>query len=229
MRQLHLSNVAGSPIPSRSPPTSQEPTLADPAPPDLLTLTAQIVAAHVTGNEVATDDVPALINVVYGALARVEAPVVAEQHQEPAVPIKRSIQHDYLVCLEDGAKVKMLKRYLQRFGLTPETYRIKWGLPKDYPMVAPAYSTRRSALARHFGLGTALRTAERSAPEAQHLPVEVEGPTVLASKAQHTAASVFANFPDADAPAEAETAANDAGKPGRKRFSQQPMRAGRKN
>ena len=93
---------------------------------------------------------------------------------------------------------------------------------------APAYSTRRSALAKEFGLGSALRTAERSAPEAPHLPVKVEEPTVPASEAQHTAESVFANFPDADAPAEAASAANDAGRSGRKRFSQQSMRAGRR-
>ena len=93
--------------------------MADPATSDLLTLTAQIVAAHVAGNKVAPDDVPALINDVYGALARVGAPVVVTPAREPAVPIKRSIQQEYLVCLEDGAKLKILTRYLQRFGLTP--------------------------------------------------------------------------------------------------------------
>ena len=98
--------------------------MADPATPDLLTVTAQIVAAHVTGNKVALDEVPGLINDVYVALARADAPVVPAR--KPAVPIKRSIRHDHLVCLEDGAKVKTLKRYLRRFGLTPDAYRAKW-------------------------------------------------------------------------------------------------------
>ena len=152
--------------------------MADPATPDLLTLTAGIVAAHVAGNKVAPDEIPALINDVYVALARADAPAVATHSREPAVPIKRSIQHDYLVCLEDGTKMKTLKRYLRRFGLTPDTYRAKWGLPRDYPMVAPAYAARRSAMAKEFGLGTAPRTAKQSAPEAPHLPVEMEEPTV---------------------------------------------------
>ena len=116
--------------------------MADPATPNLLSLTAQIVAAHVAGNKVHADEVPALVNDVYGALARVDDAVVPATARKPAVPIKRSIQHDYLVCLEDGAKLKILTRYLARFDLTPEAYRAKWGLPKDYPMVAPAYAAR---------------------------------------------------------------------------------------
>ena len=216
--------------------------MADPAAPDLLTLTAQIVAAHVTGNTVPPDALPSLINDVYDALARVDAPVAeAQQPQEPAVPIKRSIQHDALICLEDGAKLKVLTRYLVRFGLTPETYRAKWGLPRDYPMVAPAYAARRSALAKQFGLGTASRTVDSAPqeepelgaePELEMKPAigaEPEPPTApVDPEVQHTAASVFANFPGQDAPAEATPAANDAGKPGRKRFAQQSMRVGRK-
>ncbi len=202
--------------------------MADPATSDLLSLTAQIVAAHVAGNKVAPDDVPALINDVYGALARVGAPVVVTPAREPAVPIKRSIQQEYLVCLEDGAKLKILTRYLQRFGLTPDTYRAKWGLPSDYPMMAPAYATRRSALAKQFGLGTALRTEEPSAPKAPHVPVKAEEPTVSVAEPQHTAASVFANFPGDKVTDEASTAPGGAEKPGRKRFGQQSMRVGRR-
>jgi predicted transcriptional regulator len=203
--------------------------MANPATPDLLTLTAQIVAAHVAGNKVPLNDVPALINDVYGALARVDTTVAAAQPQEPAVSIKRSIQHDYLVCLEDGAKMKVLTRYLRRFSLTPDTYRAKWGLPKDYPMVAPAFAARRSALAKQFGLGTAaLRTAEQSAPKAPHVPGKVEEPTVPVAEPQHTAASVFANFPGDKVTDEASTAPGGAEKPGRKRFGQQSMRVGRR-
>ena len=202
--------------------------MSDPAIPDLLALTAQIVAAHVAGNRVHANAVPALIKNVYGALARVEAPVVAAPAREPAVPIKRSIQPEYLVCLEDGAKVKTLKRYLRRFGLTPDTYRAKWGLPKDYPMVAPAYAAHRSALAKQFGLGAALRTAEQSAPETPHLPVEIEEPTVPTPGPEYTAASVFAKFPGGEMPAGDTPAAEAPEKPGRKRFAQQSMRVGRR-
>jgi predicted transcriptional regulator len=194
--------------------TSQEPTMADTATPDLLTFTAQIVAAHVAGNKLHADEVPALINDVYRALASTSTPrAQVAQFQEPAVPVKRSIQHDHLVCLEDGAKLKVLTRYLARFGLTRDTYRAKWGLPKDYPMVAPAYAARRSVLA---------------APKAPHVTGKVEEPTVPVAEPQHTAASVFANFPGDKVPDEGATAPGGAEKPGRKRFAQQSMRVGRK-
>ena len=167
--------------------------MADPGnpstPPEILTLTAQIVVAHVAANTVPAADVPALINAVYGALIHADAPKV--QPQEPAVPIKQSIQREYLVCLEDGAKLQSMKRYLQmQFGLTPDAYRAKWGLPRDYPMVAPAYAAKRSELAKHLGLGTALRTAERPTPEVPHMPIKAEEPTVPTPKAKHTATSV---------------------------------------
>ena len=122
---------------------------------ELLALTAEIVAAHATKNSVAVDALPGVIRSVFGALSRADAGEVAGKPREPAVPVNRSIQRDYLVCLEDGAKVKMLKRYLRRFGLTPEAYRAKWELSPGYPMVAPAYAERRSALAKQFGLGRA--------------------------------------------------------------------------
>ena len=122
---------------------------------DLLRLSAQIVSAHVSKNAVAPDALPALIRSVHAALAGVDQPVAAAPDKpQPAVPIKRSVFPDYLVCLEDGAKVKMLKRYLKvRFDLTPEGYRERWGLPRDYPMVAPSYAERRSTIAKQLGLG----------------------------------------------------------------------------
>ena len=122
---------------------------------DLLRLSAQIVSAHVVKNAVPPEALPDLIRGVYAALAGVEQPPVVEAElPQPAVPIKRSVFPDYIVCLEDGAKMKMLKRYLKvRFNLTPEQYRERWSLPRDYPMVAPNYAERRSALAKEFGLG----------------------------------------------------------------------------
>ena len=167
--------------------------MADPGTPsttfEILTLTAQIVVAHVAANTVPAADVPALITAVYSALIRADAPKV--QLQKPAVPIKRSIQREYLVCLEDGAKLQLMKRYLQaQFGLTPDAYRAKWGLPREYPMVAPAFSTKRSELTKQFWLGTALRKAKQSTPEAPHLPIKAEEPTVPTPKAKHTATSV---------------------------------------
>jgi predicted transcriptional regulator len=122
---------------------------------ELISLTADIVGAHVYNNIVAIDEVPALIEAVHAALAglgQVAEAVAATP--EPAVSIRASIKPDYLVCLEDGAKVQMLKRYLfGRYGLTPDAYRAKWGLPADYPMVAPAYAARRSQIAKAIGLG----------------------------------------------------------------------------
>ncbi len=134
---------------------------------DLLRLSAQIVSAHVVKNAVAPEALPALIRGVYAALASVEQPVVSEPEPlQPAVPIKRSVFPDYIVCLEDGAKMKMLKRYLKvRFNLTPEQYRERWGLPRDYPMVAPNYAERRSALAKEFGLGRKAELEAVAAPK----------------------------------------------------------------
>ncbi|USI74877.1 MucR family transcriptional regulator [Sphingomonas morindae] len=122
---------------------------------NLIELTAEIVSAHVSNNQIDTAEVPALIANVHRALAAATAPQAVEaERPEPAVSIKASIRPDYLVCLEDGAKVKMLKRYLSaRFGLTPDEYRRKWGLPRDYPMVAPNYAEKRKQLALAIGLG----------------------------------------------------------------------------
>ncbi len=156
---------------------------------ELLTLSAQIVSAYVAANKVPAADVPALINTVYGALIHADAPKV--QPQEPAVPIKRSIQREYIVCLEDGAELQSMKRYLQvQFGLTPDAYRAKWGLPREYPMVAPGYAAKRSELAKQFWSGAALRIAERPTPEASRLPIKAEEPTVPIPEAKHTATIV---------------------------------------
>ena len=124
-------------------------------PSDLLRLTAQIVSAHVGHGEVAADALPALIQSVYATLGSLGQAVSAEQDRpQPAVPVRKSVQPDYIICLEDGAKLKMLKRYIAtRYQLTPAQYRERWGLPSDYPMVAPAYAERRSSLANSIGLG----------------------------------------------------------------------------
>ncbi len=124
--------------------------------PDLLELTAQIVAAQVSKGNVDAASLPALIRQVYEALANAGAPQEEPQPErpQPAVPIKRSVFPDYIVCLEDGKKLKMLKRHLQSaYNMSPEQYRERWGLPSDYPLVAPNYAQRRSALAREIGLG----------------------------------------------------------------------------
>lgn len=120
----------------------------------LITLTSDIVAAHVSNNSVAVEDVAGLIRNVYGALADLGTKVVTEAKPEPAVSVRSSVKPDYIVCLEDGKKLKMLKRYLMtNFQMTPEEYRARWNLPADYPMVAPAYAERRRELAKEIGLG----------------------------------------------------------------------------
>jgi len=127
---------------------------------DLLALTTEIVAAHVSNNTVAVGDLAQLINQVYQSLANIgSAPVAAPASRpQPAVTVKKSIQPDYLVCLEDGKKLKMLKRHLKTaYNMSPEAYRERWGLPSDYPMVAPNYARQRSRLAKEIGLGTRAR------------------------------------------------------------------------
>ncbi|MBF6602440.1 MAG: MucR family transcriptional regulator [Sphingorhabdus sp.] len=121
----------------------------------LIALTSQIVVAHLNNNSVAVSDLPLLINNVHGAMTElVSGAEPTKTQQKPAVPIKDSIQPDYIVCLEDGKKFKMLKRHLMTsYNMTPEEYRAKWGLPADYPMVSPNYSKVRSGLATEIGLG----------------------------------------------------------------------------
>jgi len=131
----------------------------------LITLTADIVSAHVSNNSVAVNDLPALIQNVHGALSnlgeRVEEP---QPKPEPAVSVRSSIKPDYIVCLEDGKKLKMLKRHLMtHYNMTPDEYRQKWGLATDYPMVAPNYAEQRRSLAKKIGLGTKRRRTGRAA------------------------------------------------------------------
>ena len=125
----------------------------------LLTLTADIVAAHVSNNSVAVNDLPNLIQNVHSALAGISSSRNApEARPEPKVPIRSSVKPDYIVCLEDGKRLKMLKRHLMtHYQLTPDQYRQKWGLAADYPMVAPNYAEQRRTLAKSIGLGTKRR------------------------------------------------------------------------
>ena len=124
----------------------------------LLTLTADIVAAHVSNNSVAVNDLPNLISNVHGALSSLSGRAAPEVKQEPKVPIRSSIKPDYIVCLEDGKRLKMLKRHLMtHYQMTPDQYRQKWGLNSDYPMVAPNYAEQRRTLAKAIGLGTKRR------------------------------------------------------------------------
>lgn len=128
----------------------------DPGNSNFIELTAGIVSAFVSNNSVAAGDIPALINQVHSALLRVSsgAKDTPAEPLKPAVPVKKSITPDYIVCLEDGKKFKSLKRHLRtQYNVTPEQYREKWGLPPDYPMVAPNYAAARSKLAKDMGLG----------------------------------------------------------------------------
>jgi predicted transcriptional regulator len=129
----------------------------------IITLTSDIVAAHVSNNSVSVADLPTLITNVYSALAGLNPAQKAEEPApEPAVSIRSSIKNDHIVCLEDGKKLKMLKRHLAtRYNLTPEQYRTRWNLPADYPMVAPAYAEKRRELAKKIGLGRKPEPAKR--------------------------------------------------------------------
>ena len=142
--------------------------------PTVLELAAQIVSAHCANNTVAADALPALIQQVHAALTQVGQPEQANtEKREPAVHPKKSVFPDYIVCLEDGRKLKMLKRHLKTaYGLTPEQYREKWGLPSNYPMTAPSYAEHRSTLAKQLGLGRTPEAEADADPEA-----EPEAPT----------------------------------------------------
>jgi predicted transcriptional regulator len=120
-----------------------------------ITLTADIVAAHVSNNSVAVSDLPILIAQVHGALSNLISGTPAPMPRpEPAVSIRSSVKPEYIICLEDGKKLKMLKRHIMtRYGLTPDAYRARWGLPADYPMVSPNYAETRRGLAMKIGLG----------------------------------------------------------------------------
>ena len=122
----------------------------------ILSLTTNIVAAHVSNNAVPSADLPALIQQVYGTLTKVKSPqLVHSTNLTPAVPVKKSVTPDYIVCLEDGKKLKMLKRHLKAvYGMSLAEYRARWGLGADYPSVAPNYALKRSSLAKNIGLGS---------------------------------------------------------------------------
>ena len=122
----------------------------------LVTLTADIVAAHVSNNSVAISDIPLVIRSVHEALAGLSSKAEPEpEPQQPAVSVRSSVKPDYIVCLEDGKKLKMLRRHLMtHYAMTPEDYRAKWNLPIDYPMTAPNYAEKRRELAKQIGLGT---------------------------------------------------------------------------
>lgn len=124
---------------------------------DLLALTTEIVSAYLSNNTLATAEIPGIIEQIYKTLAAVngEGGGAMADRPQPAVPIKRSVTPDYIVCLEDGKKLKMLKRHLKTaYNMSPDEYRERWGLPADYPMVAPNYAKQRSKLAKDIGLGT---------------------------------------------------------------------------
>ncbi len=129
---------------------------------EMLELTTEIVSAHVGNNTVAIGDLPQLIQDVYKTLVAVGTTPVVPERPQPAVPIKKSVFPDYVVCLEDGKKLKMLKRHIKTaYNLTPDEYRERWGLGPDYPMVAPNYAKHRSILAKKIGLGTKPRKRRR--------------------------------------------------------------------
>ena len=133
---------------------------------DLLTLTTEIVASHLSNNSVPVAEIPALIERVFKTLSHVGGEAlpatVSSERPQPAVPIRKSIMADYIICLEDGKKLKMLKRHLKTaYNMTPEQYRDRWGLAADYPMVAPNYAKQRSKLAKDIGLGTSGRRSAK--------------------------------------------------------------------
>jgi len=208
----------------------------------LLELTAQIVSAHVAKTPVAPQGLPALIEQVFTALksATSEAPPVVAEKQVPFVPAKRSVFPDYIICLEDGRKLKTLKRHLRStYGLSPEQYREKWNLPAEYPMVAPNYAEHRSKLAKQLGLGRKPNADEEVEEEPAASPVAARpsapaAPAALPEiphtrrRAEPTAASVFSKFPGKAAdpdPAPAEDSLDGGRKKrGRKPFSKQLAR-----
>lgn len=129
-------------------------SVGDPASRDLIAYASRIVAAYVGNNTVDSKDLPELIRLVHGSLAGLANGESEEDLPKPAVPVKKSVSEQFLICLEDGKKFKSLKRHLRTaYDMTPEEYREKWDLPADYPMVAPGYSRQRSKLAKKMGLG----------------------------------------------------------------------------
>jgi predicted transcriptional regulator len=150
--------------------------MTDSRPDDLRAFTADIVAAHVSNNAIGVEELQALIGNVYDALSKLDrAPEPAAEPRQPAVAIRSSVKPDHIVCLEDGKKLKLLKPYLMKtYGMTPADYRAKWGLPVDYPMVAPDYAAKRSVLARKMGLGLKSRSAT-----SVELPPQTDAPVAI--------------------------------------------------
>ena len=199
----------------------------------LLGLTVQIVSAHVQKNSVPAADLPVLIQQVYNALSQAGGAPAEAEKPAPSVAPKKSVFPDYIICLEDGRKLKTLKRHLRsEYNLTPEQYREKWGLPADYPMVAPNYAEHRSNLAKKLGLGRKPAEAEAEA----ELELELAEPAPRAmpkatlrdaepKRVEPTLASVFAKFPAASAEEEV-LSPSDASprKKGRTPFSKQLAR-----
>jgi predicted transcriptional regulator len=148
----------------------------EPASQDLVELTSEIVSAYVTHNKISSEDLPAVITSVHAALQGLDHEKQREPEKPvPMVPIKRSITPDHLISLEDGRRYKSLKRHLSGRGLTPQQYREKWGLPKDYPMVAPNYAQQRSELAKALGLGQQRRKRPTDTPPPEPAPPAEEG------------------------------------------------------
>mmetsp|Transcript_6625 Transcript_6625/g.8059 ORF Transcript_6625/g.8059 Transcript_6625/m.8059 type:complete len:139 (-) Transcript_6625:18-434(-) len=133
---------------------NQEINRVDAAPADIMECASDIVSAYVSNNPIQSAELPDLIREIHATLTTLGSANGSAQTPEPAIPVKKSITDDFLICLEDGKKFKSLKRHLRsKYGLSPEEYREKWGLPYDYPMVAPSYARKRSALAKEMGLG----------------------------------------------------------------------------
>ena len=161
-----------------------------------ITLAAEIVAAYVSSNSVPASELPSLIGSVHASLSRVagkvgktEEPV--KQALTPPVPIRKSITDEYLICLEDGKHFKSLKRHLYTvYGLTPDEYRQKWGLSRDYPMVAPAYAKARSALAKEMGLGASRRKPMADFPESENQATAMESASLPTSESEAEPAPV---------------------------------------
>ena len=160
--------------------TAPDASINDAVPNSMLALTTKIVAAYISKNATQGTELPGLIDKVFQSLAGLTtaSTAVPEASRDPAVPVKKSVFPDYIVCLEDGKKMKMLKRHLMTsYGLTPDAYRERWKLPSDYPMVAPSYAERRSTLAKSIGLGRkpasqaaiAAEPEHHSEPEEQHV------------------------------------------------------------
>lgn len=184
---------------------------------DLISLTADVASAFVANNKVSSAEVPILIKSIHEALTSAGTPPATEDAvQEPAVSVRSSVKHDYIVCLEDGKKLKMLKRYLRtNYNMTPEDYRAKWKLPRDYPMVAPAYVETRRSLAKTIGLGrkkaveevaTVAQAVKRSVKKAVIAAADAPAPKKRGRPQSPKAANEPAQAHPANATAEAEKA-----------------------